>query len=192
VTAITFIQSRIAPVAVLVVATIAAVFAPATAHAQPELIEVAPVEGASLSELPEFFHLCFSEAVKIEPTKEWGFNLRPPDGSGVGLRTVFGTDATCVDVYPGVLAEPPPGIWSLSWLVHAQSDGSEGSGELRYQIGDLQPGDTPLATRKISTAGGDGDAVPTASVVLIGVGVVIVLCAAIGFGLRVRRRKPPA
>jgi methionine-rich copper-binding protein CopC len=190
VTAFTFLQRRLAAAAVLTVAAMfGGLLAPGAVHAQPKLIEVTPVEGASLGELPGFFRLCFSEAVKIEPKGEWDFRLGPPDRSGVGLRTVFGTDATCVDVFPGVPAEPPPGIWSLTWLVHAQSDGSEGSGEIRYQVGDLQPGDTPLAT---SEAGGDGVEVPTASVVLIGVGVAIVLCAAIGYGLRVRRRKPPA
>jgi len=192
-TIIELLHNRMLPAVLPAVCGLAAlVFAPIQVFAEPEVTESTPIDGAVLTELPESLRLCFNEPVKAEPKAEWQFNMSPPDQTGRGLRIVFGVDETCVDLFPGTTAEPPQGIWSLSWLVHARSDGSEGSGVIRFQLGELQPGDTPLPKPKPPSTDDANDGFPVVSIVLIGVGAVIVIGAAAGFVARVRSRKQRA
>jgi hypothetical protein len=160
------------------------------AAAEPELDTAEPPDGTVLEAPPESVRLCFREPVKVEQD-QWRFEMRAGT-QPLGLRIVFGTDGSCVDVFPGSDDDTPEGIWSLDWLVHAQSDGSEGSGVVRLQVGDLQPGQTPLPEPREppqrSEENGD-DGTPTALFVLAGVGVAIVVLAVVGFTVRrVRRR----
>jgi methionine-rich copper-binding protein CopC len=153
------------------------------ADAEPELVEVTPQDGSVLDAAPELVKLCYSEAIKAEE-EAWKFSMRAPGNQSLGLRIVFGTDGTCVDVFPGAGEDPPQGIWSLDWQVQAQSDSSEESGVVRFQVGELQPGETPLPEpRDRSEPAGDDDT-PTALVALAAVGVAIVVLAAIAFILR--------
>jgi hypothetical protein len=172
------------------VIALALAFLPSSAaRAEPELREVTPPDGSVLEAAPEVVRLCYSEALKQEK-EEWRFNVRVPGGRALGLRIVFGSDSTCVDVFPGAGEDPPEGIWSLEWLVHAQSDGSERSGVVRFQVGDLQPGETPLPEPRETSEPNNDDDTPTALIALAVVGAAFVVLAAIGFTVRrIRRRR---
>jgi len=164
--------------------------------AQPALTEADPQDGAVLDNPPESMHLCFSEAVKVDQAASgqapnWRFNMKTPDGTALGLRIVFRPEGDCVDVYPGFPATPPNGIWNFDWLVHAQSDGAEGSGVIRFQLGALRASETPLpapAKTKAANQGSDDGGTPAILYVIAGLGVAIVVAGAAGFVLsRVRR-----
>jgi hypothetical protein len=160
--------------------------------AQPELTEADPVDGSVLEEPPEFLHLCFTEPVNIDDQGDWRFNVRSPQGSSLGLRIVFEPGGGCVDVYPGFPPEPPEGIWNFEWLVHAQSDGSEASGVIRFQLGSLQPGETPLPSPKPLPVmnededGGGGSAVLLIALIVVGAAVAVAATA----GFVIARRRP--
>lgn len=178
---------RSATVALVLVAAVcvlsAALRLPAAA-AEPEITEASPQYGDVLETLPEAFHLCFTEAVKVEEAKDWRFNVILPDGTAPGLRIVFLPSGECVDVYPGAPAEPPNGIWTFEWAVHAQADDSEGSGEIKFQLGDLRPGETPLAKPDApapETKEDDDNNVPVGLLIGVGLGAVVVVMAVAGF-----------
>lgn len=162
------------------------------AHAEPKITEASPQYGDVLETLPEFFRLCFSEPVKIEESTDWRFDVRTPEGRSLGLRIVFDTAGSCVDVYPGFPDPAPQGIWAFDWLVHAQADGSEGSGVINFQLGELQPGETPLekpdtgGSTAISRDNGGGGT-STALIVAIAAGAAVILAAGAGFALNRRR-----
>ncbi len=162
------------------------------ARAEPRLTEAQPADGAVLQGVPEALHLCFTDAVKLNDPSDWKFSVKTPDGTPLGLRIVFQTDGRCVDVHPGTPTNPPNGIWNFSWLVHAQSDGSEGSGLIRFQLGELRPGETPLPATPVprqSTAGdGSSDDTTTFLFIALAVGTAIVLLGGSGFFLARRRR----
>lgn len=171
--------------------TMAVGFSPPTTHAQPGITDASPAPGDVLQTLPEFFHLCFSEPVKVEEPSDWKFNVSTPDGRALGLRIVFQTSGSCVDVFPGVPEEPPEGIWAFDWLVHAQSDTSEGSGTINFQLGELQPGETPLEKPDASVGTGQSDSgngAPLGLYVAAGVGIALIVAAGAGFALSRRRR----
>ncbi len=181
-----------AAVALLLALAFAAGVAPMPARAEPELAEQNPAYGDVLQELPESLHLCFSEPVKIDESNDWKFNVLTPEGRALGLRIVFEPSGDCVDVFPGAPEEPPQGIWTFDWLVHAQADNSEGSGVIKFQLGELQPGETPLdkpdSGDTTEPSRGDGGGSPTGLYVAIGAGAALILVAAGGFALSRRRR----
>lgn len=185
--------NRIAPAVAAIVLFIAVAvgFSPPATYAQPGITEASPAHGDVLVTLPESFHLCFSEPVKVEGSGDWKFNVRTPDGRDLGLRIVFGNSGSCVDVFPGAPEEPPEGIWAFDWLVHAQADGSEGSGTINFQLGELQPGETPLKKPDSSvemSQSDSGNGVPLGLYVIFGVGIAVVVAAGAGFALSRRRR----
>ncbi|HET9476930.1 MAG TPA: hypothetical protein VFP63_05540 [Dehalococcoidia bacterium] len=162
--------------------------APATVRAEPRLTAAEPAYGDVLEALPEILHLCFSEAVKTEDTSDFRFNVVNPKGGALGIRIVFDTSGECVDVYPGIPEDPPEGIWSFDWMVRAQADDSEGSGSVKFQMGELQPGETPLDRPKSeSIEGGEGGA-STVLLIAIGAGVALIIVATAGFIVSRRRR----
>jgi hypothetical protein len=160
------------------------------AMADPELVESTPLDGSVLEAPPEAVRLCFSEPVQTEEG-DWAITMRAPGNQVPGLRIVFGDDGKCVDVFPGLVSEPSDGIWSLDWLVHAQSDESEKSGVVRLQVGELQPGDTPLPTpqQPRQTTESDDNGAPAALIILAAVGAGIVALAALAFVIRRRARR---
>lgn len=184
---------RIAPPAAAIVLsiTVAVSSFPTAAQAEPVIAEASPVHGDVLVTLPESFHLCFSEPVKVESTNDWKFNVRTPDGKDLGLRIVFQSNGNCVDVYPGAPEDPPQGIWAFDWLVHSQADDSEGSGTINFQLGDLQPDETPVgrvsAGNNADEDDGD-DGVRLGLYVVAGVGAAVTLAAVGGFAWSLRRR----
>jgi methionine-rich copper-binding protein CopC len=174
----------------LALVVLCVVTATSPAMAEPELVESTPLDGSVLEAPPETVRLCFSEPVQTEED-DWRMTMRAPGGQVPGLRIVFADDGTCVTVFPGRVSEPSEGIWSLDWLVHAQSDESEKSGVVRLQVGELQPGDTPLPTpqQPRQTTESDDDGAPTALVALAAVGAVIVVLASLAFVIRRRTRR---
>ena len=187
---------RITFVALAMAAAVSA-FTPIShpAQAEPRLTEQAPRFGEVLQSLPESLHLCFSEPVKVEQSQDWKFDVKAPDGRSLGLRIVFKPSGDCVDVFPGAPEQPPQGIWTFEWLVHAQSDNSGGSGVIKFQLGELQAGETPLPTpeptkRPDSGSGGSGDGPSTAVLIAISIGAVIVVGATGGFVISRRRSRP--
>ncbi|HET8943777.1 MAG TPA: copper resistance protein CopC [Dehalococcoidia bacterium] len=181
-----------ATVSALLYLMLPAVMAPTAALAEPKLTEASPSYGDVLEAIPEFLHLCFSEPVQVDDTGDWKFNVKTPEGQALGIRIVFEPSGGCVDVYPGVTEEPPQGIWTFDWLVRAQSDGSEGSGAIKFQMGELQPGETPLDKADSSLKPSDqDDGAPTGLVVAIGIGAALIIIATGGFILS-RRRGPHA
>ena len=161
-----------------------------TVYAEPKLTEQDPAYGDAIETLPEFFHLCFSEPVKVE-SPDWKFNVRTPDGGALGLRIVFMPSGDCVDVYPGASEDPPQGIWTFDWLVRSQADDAEGSGAVSFQLGDLQPGETPL--KKPDSGGttnsdGDGGGTSIGLFVAIGAGAALIIAGGAGFVFSRRRR----
>lgn len=162
---------------------------PRAAHAEPELAEATPAYGDVIQALPEALHLCFTEPVKVETSDDWAFSVVTPTGQTLGIRIEFRPEGSCVDVFPGAPDPPPEGIWTFDWLVRSQADDSEGSGTIKFQLGQLQPGETPL-DRPDSPGGGDGDDDGSSAVLLvaIGVGAVVILAASAGFVVSRRRR----
>lgn len=168
--------------------TLAPAMAPTAVHAEPKLTEAKPAYGDVLEAIPEFLHLCFSEPVKVDDAGDWKFNVKTPQGQALGIRIVFEPSGSCVDVYPGVPEEPPPGIWTFDWLVLAQADGSEGSGSIKFQMGELQPGETPLDKPNSGvTASDQDDGTATGLLIAIGMGAALIIVATGGFIFSRRR-----
>ncbi len=163
---------------------------PASVLAEPQITEANPQFGDTIETLPEFLHLCFTEPVKVDESTDWKFDVKTPEGKALGLRIVFKPAGDCVDVFPGAPTEPPNGIWTFDWLVHAQSDGSEGSGAIKFQLGELRPGETPLEKPDVPESqsdSGDDGGVPIALLAVIGAGAALIIVAGAGFGLSRRR-----
>jgi copper transport protein len=121
--------------ALLLLALASALAFPASpAHAQIELTETDPPDGAELDAPPDVVHLCFSQPVIIEDNTTFAFNYQMSDGRLLGLRIVFQTDGECVDVYPGLPDEYPAGEYTFEWQVTAAEGDEEGSGTLRFQV----------------------------------------------------------
>jgi methionine-rich copper-binding protein CopC len=169
---------------------LAFLFHPLVARAEPELAQSTPPDGSVLAVPPEVVQLCFSEAVK-DDEENWDFDMRA-GGASLGLRIVFTTDGSCVDIYPGAAPDQAEGIWSLDWLVRAQADLSEASGAVHFQVGALQPGETPLPEPRDSPGPGGNDDSPIALLALAVVGGTIVALAVIGFVVRRLRRRAGA
>lgn len=172
--------------ALLLALVIVPAIAPTPARAEPRSKEENPAYGDVLDTLPEFFHLCFSEPVKVEGSDNWKFDVVTPEGTSLGLRIVFTPAGDCVDVYPGAPDEPPQGIWTFDWMVRAQADDSEGTGVIKFQLGELQPGETPLDRGDAGDTGSldaSDDGSSPILLVAIGVGVALILVAGGGFAL---------
>lgn len=128
------------------------------AMAQPELKEANPADGARRATVPEALHLCFTEPVKIENDSDWSFSVKPPSGSALGLRIVFQPSGDCVDVYPGkVDADAARGDWTFDWAVHSQATGDEGSGTIKFNVGEGGSDATPSPSATAQPLG-SGDA----------------------------------
>jgi methionine-rich copper-binding protein CopC len=152
------------------------------AFAEPEVIAATPADGAVLAEPPEVLNLCFSEPVQTEGGA-WQFTVSPNGSSALGLRITFADDGSCVDVIPGSPNPAPQGIWQFDWMVKAQSDSAEASGTLSFQVGALQPGQTPLPAPRASIES-DDSSTSVVLILLIVLGVFIVLFGIFGFVLR--------
>ena len=162
--------------------------APASVHAEPELAEANPGYGDVLEIMPESLHLCFSEPVKVGDPSDWKFDVATPEGQSLGIRIVFESAGDCVDVFPGVPDDPPQGIWTFDWLVRAQADGSEGSGSIKFQLGELPPGQTPLVKPASGAMGGGDGGSSTGLLLAIGAGIIVIAIATAGFIFGRRRR----
>lgn len=162
------------------------------AHAEPVLTEVTPPDGQSLDAPPESFRLCFSEPVQLESPDQFSFVLTMPDGRTPGSRTEFESDGSCVTVDVGTTEDVPAGIWTLDWTVHAQSDGSEGSGEVAVQVGGdfgLTPGpDAPETPETTADDGGGGSDWWVIVAVVAGLALGLVVAAGVISVVRARRR----
>lgn len=158
-------------------------FGPGIAFAEPEITSATPADGAVLPVAPEVLNLCFSEPVQTE--EGWQFTVSPNGTTDLGLRIVFTTDGSCVDIFPGAPDPAPEGVWQFDWAVTAQADSSEGSGSLSFQVGELQSGQTPVPTPK-PPAVDNGDDPPFLLIGLGVVGVLIVIVGVAGFFLRRR------
>jgi methionine-rich copper-binding protein CopC len=153
--------------------------------AEPEVTASTPRDGEVLAQPPTVLNLCFSEPVKTEGDDAWTFVVRPEAGASLGLRIEFAEDATCANVYPG--PSELRGIWAFDWTVHAQSDDSEGSGTILFQVGELGPGQTPLPAPETPDVEEEDESVPPALVALVAVGVLILAVGVGGFLLRRRK-----
>ncbi len=147
--------------ALLLLALASALAFPASpAHAQIELTETDPPDGAELDAPPDVVHLCFSQPVIIEDNTTFAFNYEMPDGRKLGLRIVFQTDGECVDVYPGLPDERPAGEYRFDWQVTAAEGDEVGSGTLRFQVTTgSTPAPSPLPGTPVpETPSPDGEA----------------------------------
>lgn len=160
------------------------------ALAQPGITEADPAHGATLDQVPESLHLCFSEPVNVE--SGWAFSVKAPNGTALGLRIVFQPSGNCVDVFPGKVQEDAAkGIWTFDWRVQSQATADEGSGTIQFQVGG-DFGLTPAPTTPPSGATSERDGTDTLTIVLIAVAVILAI-ASIGllaYG-RWRRRGSP-
>jgi hypothetical protein len=170
-------------------AVMASSMLPGPLHAEPELVDSTPPDGAVLVEPPASVRLCWSEPVRQEEEEDWDFSVVPPGGQPLGLRILFAAEGTCVDLIPGVPAGSSEGIWNVDWFVRARSDSSEKSGVVRFQVGDLQPGETALPVPQETSGGGDDDGAPIALIALAAVGAAIVALSVGVFATRRLRRR---
>ena len=180
------------------------------AHAQVEVTEVDPPDGARLDAPPQVVHMCFSQNVVVDDSTKFNFQyIMPdgmPDGRALGLRIVFTPSGECVDVFPGLPHERPAGLYTFEWRVTAAEGEDEGSGALQFRVTkstSVTPSPTraALPTATAAVDGGDAnggvgddnggsDVTLIIVIVLASVGGVAVLLA-LGFLLR-RRIGPGA
>lgn len=158
--------------------------------AQPEITEANPAHGATLDQVPESLHLCFSEPVNVE--SGWAFSVKAPNGTALGLRIVFDPSGNCVNVFPGkVQDDATEGIWTFDWRVQSQATADEGSGTIQFQVGG-DFGLTPAPTTPPAGATAEKGGSDTLTIVLI---VVAGILAVASIGLLVygrwRRRRSP-
>jgi methionine-rich copper-binding protein CopC len=133
------------------------------AHAQVELTEANPPDGAQLERAPDVVHLCFSEPVNIDDTTTFAFSYEMPEGRHLGLRIVFQPDGECADVYPGLPDERPAGDYTFEWQVTAAAGDEEGSGTLHFDVtasstASESPSPTPGGITPAATASPEGGA----------------------------------
>ncbi len=121
-------------------AALASLGSPAFAQTEPiELTEADPADGARLGQPPETVHLCFSQLIR----GDFLISYKLPSGPNLDLRIAFLPNGRCLDVQPTLPDDPPEGEHTLEWQVAAATGGEEGSGELRFQIGERSPAVTP-------------------------------------------------
>ena len=181
------------------------------AYAQTERIELTesdPPDGARLIASPETVHLCFSHVIR----GDFRISYKLPSGPNLDLKISFLPNGRCLDVQPTPPSNPPEGEHTLEWQVAAASGSEEGSGELRFQIGErvaaaaqspaataTPPPTTPPADGTTAGSGADGDGpdiLLTALVTTASVGGAAVLLT-LGYLLRRRigfepHRPPPS
>ena len=185
------------PILALILLALAVMELPAApAHAQMELTEVDPPDGARLEVPADQVHLCFSERVNVADDGGWEFGYVVPDGRRLGLRIVFQPDGECVDVFPGLPDERPAGEYTFEWKVVAAEGGEEGSGTLHFQVTKssaatpaASPAPRATASPEASPGPGDGDGAPdivqVALLTIAGAGGAAVLLT---LGYLIRRR----
>ena len=181
------------------------------AYAQTERIKLTesdPPDGARLIAPPETVHLCFSHVIR----GDFQISYKLPSGPNLDLRISFLPNGRCLDVQPTPPGNPPEGEHTLEWRVVAAAGSEEGSGELRFQIGErvaaatqspaattTPPPATPPAEGTTAAGGADGDGpdiLLTALVTTASVGGAAVLLT-LGYLLRRRigfepHRPPPS
>ena len=161
------------------------------AHAEPQLTEATPPDGQSLDAPPESFRLCFTEPVQLESPDQFSFIVSTPDGRTPGSRTEFASDGGCVTVDLGATENVPAGIWTLDWTVHAQADGSEGTGAIRVQVGGdfgLTPGPEAPAAPGAESDNDSGSDWWLIVAIVAGLALGLVIAAGIISTMRMRRR----
>ncbi len=115
------------------------------AYAQIELTEVDPPDGAMLDLPPSKISLCFSQPANLE---EGLFRFRHPLADDrilvLPVTVTPDEDGQCVEVTPGYPQDQPAGEYLLEWRVTAVEGEEEGSGTIRYQVGErVSPDETP-------------------------------------------------
>ena len=105
----------------------------AFAQTEPiKLTESDPPDGVGLLAPPETVHLCFSQIIR----GDFQISYKLPSGPNPDLRITFLPDGRCLDVRPALPDDPPQGEHTLAWQVAAAAGADEGTGELRFQIGE--------------------------------------------------------
>jgi methionine-rich copper-binding protein CopC len=130
----------------LVALTAALALTASPAHAQVELTEVDPPDGARLEAPPDLIFLCFSQPVIDDDNATFKFRFLRPNGSGLGHRDRFQRDGECLDINVNVPDDYAPGIYTLEWQVTAAQGDEVGSGTVSYQVtqgGTPAPGPSP-------------------------------------------------
>jgi methionine-rich copper-binding protein CopC len=130
----------------LVVLTAALALTASPAHAQVELTEVDPPDGARLDAPPDLIFLCFSQPVIADDNATFEFRFLRPNGGGLGHRDRFQPDGECLDIFVNVPDDYLPGTYTLEWQVTAAQGDEVGSGTLSYQVtqgGTPAPGPSP-------------------------------------------------
>lgn len=164
------------------------------AHAQVELTETDPPDGATISAAPEVVRLCFSEPVIIEDNTTFRFNYIMPEERGLGMRIVFQPDGLCVDLHPGLPEERPEGEYRIQWQVTGVASGDLGSGTVTYQVTESTTGEPetpPAETPDPDQAPPDTDDDDGPDVVFLALITVAAVAGAgllftLGYGLRKR------
>jgi methionine-rich copper-binding protein CopC len=118
----------------LVAMMVALPFVASPAHAQVELAEVDPADGARLDAPPELIHLCFSQPVIIKDITAFQFNFSGPDGSVLAHRARFEPDGECLDIFVNVPDDYAAGKYTLEWQVTAAEGEEVSSGTVSYQV----------------------------------------------------------
>ena len=134
------------------------------AHAQVELVEANPPDGATL-ELPGKINLCFSQEIG----GDFVLAYRLPDGQEASLSTSFDPNGRCLDIEPRLSAGATGGVHTLDWRVNSVAGDEQGSGTLSYNVGEegvplSLPSPTALPTLPPGTPGAEppaGTATPT-------------------------------
>lgn len=119
---------------ILVALTAALVLPTSPTHAQVELTEIDPPDGAELEAPPEVVRICFSEPVVIDDPEAFDFAYIMPDGRALGRRAAFQSDGLCADVFPGLPEERPAGEYSIEWRLTAAESGEESIGTIRFEV----------------------------------------------------------
>ena len=101
------------------------------AHAQVELEEADPPDGATL-ELPGTIRLCFSQEI----SGQFVLAYRLPDGGEAGLTTSFDPNGRCLEIEPRLPAGATGGVHTLDWRVTSVAGDEQGSGTLSYNVGE--------------------------------------------------------
>jgi len=172
---------RVASVLAVIAAALA-LLAVSPTYAQeddgPRVISQSVEDGAIFAEVPYLIQLCFSEPVDIENSGEgagFSFEIRTPEGRGIGKRISFQRDGLGVEVFPGGVPSLPTGFapaadqtWTFEWRVTAQDDEAPAEGTLTFTLdddGEVVPeeslprclGEGPDPTPTVSGTDDDGD-----------------------------------
>lgn len=173
------------------------------ADAQPEATVILPEDGATISELPEIIHMCFSEPVVVLDNTTFNFKVAGGDATPLGLRIVFQRDGLGVDLYLGRHDGPPEGAWTFEWKVLGAATQEPASGKTTFEVaadGEPPPGKqercsdprtpspkTPEATSTPASNSDDASGPDVAVIILVAV-VAVSLAAILGSVFSIVRR----